>query len=75
MPLVQIDVLEGRTKERLLRLIEEVTTVVARTLEVPAERVRVIVREVDPDLWGIGGVPASRRRGGAAGGEEPAPRS
>jgi 4-oxalocrotonate tautomerase len=63
MPFVHIDLVRGRDKELLMRLIEEVSRVVAETLEVPIDRVRVVVSEVDPDLWGIGGVPYSVARG------------
>jgi 4-oxalocrotonate tautomerase len=63
MPFVHIDLVRGRDKELLMRLIEEVSRVVAETLEVPIDRVRVVVAEVDPDLWGIGGVPYSVARG------------
>lgn len=60
MPFVRIDVLAGRPPAVLETLIAAVSETVARTLEVPIERVRVVVNEVPPHLWGIGGVPASR---------------
>ena len=63
MPFVHIDLVRGRDKALLMRLIEEVSRVVAETLEVPIDRVRMVVSEVDPDLWGIGGVPYSVARG------------
>jgi 4-oxalocrotonate tautomerase len=59
MPLVRIDLLEGRPREKLKRLIRNVSEVVAATLDTPIERVRVVIDEVSPDLWGIAGVPAS----------------
>lgn len=62
MPLVQIHILEGRPKEQHHRLISEVTEVVARILESPPERIRVCITEVNPDCWGIGGIPASIKR-------------
>lgn len=65
MPLVRIDVLAGRPPELLEELIAAVSETVARTLDVPIERVRVLVNEVPPHLWGIGGVPASRVPGRA----------
>jgi len=65
MPLVRIDLVRGRDKAMLMRLVEEVSQVVARTLDTPVDRVRVLVSEVDPDLWGIGGVPYSVARGPA----------
>jgi 4-oxalocrotonate tautomerase len=63
MPFVRIDLVRGRDKAVLMRLVEEVSQVVARTLDTPVDRVRVLVSEVDPDLWGIGGVPYSVARG------------
>ena len=63
MPFVRIDLVRGRDKAMLMRLVEEVSQVVARTLDTPIDRVRVLVSEVDPDLWGIGGVPYSVARG------------
>ena len=63
MPFVRIDLVRGRDKAVLMRLVEEVSEVVARTLDTPIDRVRVLVSEVDPDLWGIGGVPYSVARG------------
>jgi 4-oxalocrotonate tautomerase len=69
MPIVRIDVMEGRPLETLQRLIVQVTETVAQVLDTPADRVRVIVNEVPPDLWGIGGVPATEA-GRAPGVEE-----
>jgi 4-oxalocrotonate tautomerase len=63
MPFVRIDLVRGRDKAVLIRLVEEVSRVVADTLDTPIDRVRVMVSEVDPDLWGIGGVPYSMARG------------
>ncbi|HWP63087.1 MAG TPA: tautomerase family protein [Candidatus Binatia bacterium] len=65
MPFVRIDVLAGRPPALLEALIEAVSETVARTLDVPIERVRVVINEVPPHLWGIGGVPASRVPGRA----------
>ncbi len=65
MPFVRIDVLAGRPPELLEELIAAVSETVARTLDVPIERVRVLINEVPPHLWGIGGVPASRVPGRA----------
>jgi 4-oxalocrotonate tautomerase len=59
MPFIRIDLLEGRPRERLTRLLRDVSAVVAETLDVPIDRVRVVINEVPADLWGIGGIPAS----------------
>ncbi len=70
MPLVRIDVLEGRSPEMLETLIERVSQTVAETLETPVDRVRVVINEVPPHLWGIGGVPASKVPGRVPGRKE-----
>jgi len=66
MPIVRIDLVRGRDQALLVRLLEEVSRTVAQTLDTPIERVRVVINEVDPQLWGIGGVPYSVARGAAA---------
>jgi 4-oxalocrotonate tautomerase len=59
MPIVNIQVLEGRPENKIKDLIGNVTDTVANTLEVPKERVRVVVTEVPKSHWGIGGVAVS----------------
>jgi 4-oxalocrotonate tautomerase len=78
MPLVRIDMLEGRPPEKLGELHRRVSALVAEILDTPVERVRTIITEVPPEKWGIGGVPASEARAdeiaarrAAAGGERP----
>jgi 4-oxalocrotonate tautomerase len=56
MPLVQIDLLEGRSPERIGDLMREVTDAVSRSLEIPTDRVRVIVRDVPRTHWAVDGV-------------------
>jgi 4-oxalocrotonate tautomerase len=68
MPFVHIDVVRGRDRALLVRLLEEVSRTVAETLDTPIDRVRVVVNEVEPDLWGIGGVPYSVARAPLAAG-------
>ncbi len=60
MPFVHIDVLEGRSPEMLETMIERVSQAVAESLDTPIDRVRVMVNEIPPHLWGIGGIPASK---------------
>lgn len=59
MPIINIQVMEGRTPEKIRSLIESVTDTVAEELNSPKERIRVLVTEVPKTHWGIGGVPAS----------------
>ena len=46
MPIVNIQILQGRPPEKIRQLISNVSQTVAETLEVPPERVRVLIQEV-----------------------------
>lgn len=55
MPLAQITIMEGRSKEKKANLVREVTDAMSRTLDAPKERIRVVIYEVPSEHWGIGG--------------------
>ena len=61
MPIVRIDLLEGRSTERKAELIRRVTDAVATTLEMRPEQVRVLLAEVPPEHWAVGGVTMAER--------------
>jgi 4-oxalocrotonate tautomerase len=62
MPLVRIDILEGRPPETIERLHSEVAALVAEIIGSPLDRIRTYVTEIPAENWGIGGVPASVAR-------------
>lgn len=62
MPLVQIDIMEGRSPEQIRELHERVAALVAEILDSPIERVRTYITQFPPQAWGIGGVPADVAR-------------
>lgn len=51
--------LQGRPVEQRHRLLGELTDLLIEVLGVDRSGVRGMITEVDPDGWGIGGVPAS----------------
>jgi len=55
MPLAQISIIKGRSKEQKADLIKKVTEAIHESLDAPMERVRVVVYEVEKSDWGIGG--------------------
>ena len=55
MPIVRIDLLAGRTPERKAELIRRVTDAVVASLEVAPQQVRVLLNEVPPEHWAVGG--------------------
>ena len=62
MPLVRIDLMEGRPPELIQELHERVAALVAEILDTPIERVRTYITQFPPQAWGIGGVSADVAR-------------
>ncbi len=56
MPVIQIHLLEGQTREAKQELVRRVTEVVCDTLNKPSEKVRIILDEKSTDSYAIGGV-------------------
>jgi len=56
--------LTGRSPEKKQQLIAEVSKCVAGVLEIPIERVRVVITEVPPEHWGVGGQSIAQQRKG-----------
>jgi len=57
MPVVRIEMLEGRTKEQKKRMMEGITKAVVEATGVEAEKVWIIVSDVARENWGSGGKP------------------
>ncbi|WP_326161085.1 4-oxalocrotonate tautomerase [Neobacillus niacini] len=62
LPIIQVNLIEGRPPEKIKALIENITDTVVETLDAPRESVRVLVTELPKTNWGIAGVPASERK-------------
>ncbi|PFP24800.1 4-oxalocrotonate tautomerase [Bacillus sp. AFS073361] len=62
MPLIQVNIMEGRPPEKIKALIENITDTVVETLVVPKTGVRVLVNEMPKTHWGVAGVPVSDRK-------------
>ncbi|HLC74557.1 MAG TPA: 2-hydroxymuconate tautomerase [Candidatus Nanoarchaeia archaeon] len=62
MPVVTIQMWEGRTKQMKGKLIKSVSNAVADSLGIPIDRVEVVLQEVSKDNWGKGGEQASGMR-------------
>jgi 4-oxalocrotonate tautomerase len=57
MPFVEVTLIEGRSREKKVALMKEVTDAVENTLGVPRDSIRVVLREVPAEHWAVGGVP------------------
>ena len=58
MPIANLQILQGREPQTKDSLICAVTAAIVETLKVKPESVRVILHEIPPEHWGIGGVTA-----------------
>lgn len=56
MPIVQIDLLEGRTLEQKREMVKRVTEAIVETVNCPPEAVKIILREMKPEHLGEAGV-------------------
>lgn len=55
MPIIQVNMMEGRTDEQKAKLIEELTLATERAIDAPIESVRVLIHEIPKTEFGIGG--------------------
>ena len=59
MPIITIEMWEGRDKEKKRKLIQNVSKITAESLEIAVEHVQVILHEISRDNWGLKGEQAS----------------
>lgn len=60
MPIIHVQILEGRPTEKVEELIGNITNTVSETLGAPKEAVRVLVTEIPVTHWGRAGIPMSK---------------
>ncbi|WP_409304789.1 4-oxalocrotonate tautomerase [Peribacillus sp. SCS-155] len=60
MPIINVQILEGRPAEKIAEVIQNITTTVSETLDAPKENIRVIVTEIPKTHWGKAGEPISK---------------
>ena len=62
MPIIRIELVEGRAPELKEELICRVTDAVTTTLAVQPAQVRVLLYELPPEHWAVGGQTIARRQ-------------
>jgi 4-oxalocrotonate tautomerase len=60
MPIVLVNMIEGRNDAQKEAVIEEVTAALVRALDAPRESVRVLINELPKQHFGIGGQSAKK---------------
>lgn len=56
MPIIQVEMLKGRTLEQKRALVEKVTQAVVETANCPKEAVKIIIREMEFENYAESGV-------------------
>ncbi|PIO81857.1 2-hydroxymuconate tautomerase [Pediococcus damnosus] len=56
MPLVHIDLIEGRSTDQLRNLVKDVTSAVSKNTGAPAEHIHIVLNEMRPDRYSDGGI-------------------
>ena len=62
MQIVRIEMLQGRASEVKNELIARVTEAIVTTLGVDLEQVRVLLYELPPEHWAVGGQTKARQQ-------------
>ena len=55
MPIITVDLFEGRTRDQREAFVKGVTEVAAKTLKAPVDHTWVIFRERPKSYWGMAG--------------------
>ena len=56
MPILQVEILKGRTVEQKREMVKKVTDAITETLNCPKEAVRIIIREMESENFAQAGV-------------------
>lgn len=56
MPIIQVQMLEGRSSEVKNTLMKEMNEVVCRILNVSSDQVRILLNEYKEENWSVGGI-------------------
>lgn len=59
MPLVHIDLIEGRSPEQLKALVKDVTDAIVKDTGAPAEHIHIVLNEMAKEHCSVAGVLAS----------------
>ena len=62
MPYVELNLTIGATKEQKAQLVEGITDLLVKVLDKNPSSTQVVIKEIDPDSWGISGRSVKRLR-------------
>ncbi|MDO1605451.1 2-hydroxymuconate tautomerase [Lactobacillus sp. YT155] len=56
MPIVHIDLVEGRSDDQLKKMVQDVTNAISQDVDVPKERIHIIINEMKKNNYSVGGI-------------------
>ncbi|AXX64445.1 4-oxalocrotonate tautomerase [Bombilactobacillus bombi] len=56
MPLVHIELIEGRSPEQLKQMVQDVTEAISKNTGAPKEHVHVVLSEMQKNHYAVGGI-------------------
>ncbi|MCP4153730.1 MAG: 2-hydroxymuconate tautomerase family protein [bacterium] len=62
MPIITVNMLEGRSKEKKKELMKKMTELVVDTLDTIPEAVRIIITDMAAEDYGVAGLPVHEYR-------------
>lgn len=67
MPIINVQMLTGRTAVQKRAFIEQLAQAAMKALDVPEQAITIVLTEVSPDDWGVGTRSMTELRPGSAG--------
>lgn len=61
MPIISINMIQGRTEAQKSQLIRSVAEAVSGAIDAPIDTVRIVITEVPSENWGMGPVTAKSK--------------
>ena len=62
MPIIHVNMFEGRTLEQKRKLVSSMTEAVVKSLDIKPEAVRIVLHDLPKQNFGAGGVLASDKK-------------
>ncbi|RHW49793.1 4-oxalocrotonate tautomerase [Bombilactobacillus bombi] len=56
MPLVHIELIEGRSPEQLKQMVQDVTEAISKNTGAPKEHVHIVLSEMQKNHYAVGGI-------------------
>jgi 4-oxalocrotonate tautomerase len=65
MPMVRIELMEGRTEDQLRAMVARVTEAIIETVDAKPASVQIVIAEVTAPRWAVAGTTVADQRAGA----------